>query len=111
MEVQIVEVSTGAANPGTVADSASHVQDNVNLEDLVNMDPTVICESFMLSLQNIYQHTAHDIQEILSKLDLVVLQSLRLTLLESLAGCFPSYKDKRPMNRIVVKTTVQDIYI
>ena len=79
------------------------------LDELQRTPEGDIPDTFMNSLNNIYQFNVVDIQNALSRLPMEVLSTLHKTLCETVVSSFPQYQDRRIVQRQVKNTIVPDI--
>ena len=68
-----------------------------------------LTQLYMDNMEVVYSHNAEDIQRELQRLDISKLTSLYKVLLESVLQTFPSYRDRRPIQRQMTRTIVPDI--
>ena len=80
------------------------------LEDLNDVKKGNYVQTFMANMNLVFQFNGGDIQKQVSQEENDLLMALRKSLIERLQRDFPQFSDRRPVNRLVKRTTVPDIF-
>ena len=88
-------------------------QDEINrittLSDILQLGEDALPEEYAQSLELVHQHTADDIQSVLSSVPLTVLSVMHGVLADRVCSAHQEFQGRRVIKRTLVKTAVSDI--